>query len=177
MRARSVRTGAVAALLAAAALTACGGGQDNADDTAAPGDGKTKSSPAPATSSPPAKPSPSFTAADGDDLDACKDADCEVTVSEPVTIRFKGPAGPTTLSVTEVARNKVEYTVKSDNGRSSGGATGPGQGCLTVLRSTGSGNTCGGVSPDTAPSPQPDAVVIQMTTGPTSTALLQIVSK
>ncbi|MFF2251468.1 hypothetical protein [Streptomyces sp. NPDC058142] len=94
-----------------------------------------------------------------------------------MTIRFKGPAGPATLSVTEVGPNKVEYTVKSGSGRSQGGASGPGQGCITVLRSNGGGNSCSGLGDAARPSPQPDAVVIQATTGEDGTAILRIVSE
>ncbi|WP_240434493.1 hypothetical protein [Streptomyces sp. YIM 130001] len=169
------RAGAVLSVLAAVSLVGCGGGQDEADRSDSPGSGKAKSSPAPATSSPPAEPSPSVTAADGDDLAACKDGNCEVTVADPAEIRFDGPDGQATLSVTKVERNRVEYRIKSGNGKASGGAGGPGQGCITALRATGSGTTCGPTATD-APSAQPKAVVIQMTTGPTGTALLHLVS-
>lgn len=98
-------------------------------------------------------------------------------MTEPVTIRFPAPgdAGRATLSVTKVAPNKIEYEVKSGNNRSSGGAGGPGQGCLTYLRDRGSGNSCGSLAP-TRPSAQPGAVVIQVTTRTDGTALLHIVS-
>ncbi|MGQ5593080.1 hypothetical protein ACUJ8N_15835 [Streptomyces sp. ESR1.13] len=93
-----------------------------------------------------------------------------------MTVDFPGPDGITraTLSVTEVAPNKIEYEVTSGNNRSETGANGPGQGCLTYLRAHGSGNSCGALGP-TRPSPQPGAVVIQATTGTDGTALLHIV--
>ncbi|MFH9731276.1 hypothetical protein [Streptomyces sp. NPDC017260] len=116
-----------------------------------------------------------MSAADGHDPRACSDGNCEIAVSEPVTVRFQGPGGPATLSVTEVGPDRIEYTVKSANGRTQGGASGPGQGCVTVLRDNGSGNSCGGLS-GTRPSAQPDAVVIQATTGPDGTALLRMVA-
>ncbi|MFJ8188674.1 hypothetical protein ACIQ8D_02565 [Streptomyces sp. NPDC096094] len=121
------------------------------------------------------EPEPSVSAADGYDASACTDGNCEIAVSKPVTVRLQGPGGPATLSVTEVGPNKIEYTVKSGNGQSKGGASGPGQGCITALRENGSGNSCGGLS-GTRPSAQPDAVVIQATTGTDGTALLHIVS-
>lgn len=68
-----------------------------------------------------------------------------VTVRSRCPVRFKGPAGPAMLTVTEVGPHKVEYTVKSGNGQSKGGADGSGQGCVTVLRSNGGGNSCGGL--------------------------------
>ncbi|MGM9346754.1 hypothetical protein [Streptomyces salinarius] len=107
----------------------------------------------------PEPPPPS--AADGTDPDACTDGDCEITVTEPVTLHFPAPGGSgrATLSVTEVGPNKIEYEVKSRSNSSRGAATGPGQGCLTYLREHGSGNSCGTLD-HTRPSPRPDTVVI-----------------
>ncbi|MFH9571219.1 hypothetical protein ACH4MG_11795 [Streptomyces sp. NPDC017454] len=121
------------------------------------------------------KPEPSVSAADGHDAHACTDGNCEIAVNKPVTVRFQGPGGPATLSVTEVGPNKIEYAVKSGNGQSKGGASGPGQGCITVLRENGSGNSCGDLS-RTHPSPRPGAVVIQATTTEHGTALLRLIS-
>ncbi|WP_031043619.1 hypothetical protein [Streptomyces sp. NRRL F-5650] len=135
----------------------------------------------PAHDGPNATPSaPLPTAADGTGgtaPDTCTDGNCEITVTRPVTLHFPGPDGITraTLSVTEVAPNKIEYEVKSGNNRSETGASGPGQGCLTHLRDDGSANSCGALRP-TRPSPQPGAVVIQATTGTDGRALLHIVS-
>ncbi len=159
-------------------MTACGGadGADDADDK--PGShGRTSKSPSAQASSGKPSAAPTVSAADGRDVGACADGDCEIAVSEKVTFRFKGPRGPATLSVTEVGPNKVAYTVKSGSGRAKGGATGPGQGCITVLRANGSGNSCGGLGDATRPSPQPDAVVIQAATGEGGTAILHIVSR
>ncbi|MFF1690359.1 MULTISPECIES: hypothetical protein [unclassified Streptomyces] len=134
-------------------------------------------SPSPKTpSTRPSSGQPSASAADGRDVGACADGNCEIAVSSPVTFRFKGPDGTATLTVTEVGPDKVEYTVKSGNGQSKAGATGPGQGCITVLRSNGGGNSCGGLGDATRPSPEPDAVVIQAATGKDGTAILRIVS-
>lgn len=163
-------TGITLAALVALAVSGCGS-TDNADDTSSPSRQVSKP-----TSPPSSSAQPSVSAADGRDVRACADGNCEIAVTGPVTIRFKGPAGPATLSVTEVGPNKVEYTVKSGSGRSQGGARGPGQGCITVLRSNGGGNSCGGLDDTARPSPQPDAVVIQATTGEDGTAILHIVS-
>ncbi|MEU4980500.1 hypothetical protein [Streptomyces sp. NPDC021969] len=163
------------ALMALAALTAltttaCGSTHE-ADDAPprTPRDRPTTSRPAPAP--------PSASPADGTDVSACTDGNCEVAVTEPVTIHFRGPGddGRATLSVTTVGPNEIEYEVKSGNTRSKGGASGPGQGCLTYVRDRGSGNSCGTLD-STRPSPRPDAVVIQATTGTDGTALLHIVS-
>lgn len=102
------------AAMVALAVGGCGS-TDNADDTSSPS--RHSSKPAPA---PPSSAQPSVSAAYGRDVRACADGNCEIAVTGPVTFRFKGPAGPATLSVTEVGPNKVEYTVKSGNGRSKG---------------------------------------------------------
>ncbi|MFF2503872.1 hypothetical protein ACFVTY_10920 [Streptomyces sp. NPDC058067] len=115
-------------------------------------------------------------AADGHDVSACADADCEIAVSQPLTVRFKGPGGPTTLSVTEVGPDKAEFTVKGGNGRSRAGANGEGSGCVTVLSSNGSSTSCGG-APGARPTAEPGTVVIQIATGQDGTAILQIASR
>lgn len=179
-RARACRPGAGIALTVLSALTAIGcGGSDEADGASSRGGDASKSGSAQSSGSPSAdrtaSAESSVSAADGHDIGACADGNCEIAVSGPVTVRFKGPAGPATLSVTEVGLNKVAYTVKSGNGQSKDGASGSGQGCITVLRSNGSGNSSGGLG-DARPSAQPDAVVIQVAAGEEGTAILHIVS-
>ncbi|MFD0413426.1 hypothetical protein [Streptomyces sp. NPDC127108] len=170
--------GLVLAALAPLTVVGCGDSDDTDDRPPSQGKaGKTSKSPTAQASSDEPSAKPSVSAADGSDVGACADGDCEITVSEKVTFRFKGPRGQATLSVTEVGPNKVAYTVKSGSGRSKGGATGPGQGCITVLRSNGSGNSCGGLGDAARPSPQPEAVVIQAATGEDGTAILHIVSR
>ncbi|WP_404793691.1 hypothetical protein [Streptomyces tendae] len=161
------------AALTALTTTACGNTQDPNDDEPAPA---TTPRDRPTTSRSAPQP-PSSSPADGTDAGACTDGNCEIAVTEPVTIRFPAPgdAGRATLSVTKVGPNEIEYEVKSGNNRSNGGASGPGQGCLTYLRDRGSGNSCGTLDP-ARPSPRPGAVVIQATTGTDGTALLHIVS-
>ncbi|MFI6642703.1 hypothetical protein [Streptomyces sp. NPDC050504] len=107
---------------------------------------------------------------------ACADGDCEIAVSGPVTIRVDGPAGPATLSVTEVGPNRIEYTVESGGSRSDNGASGPGQGCLTVLRPHGSGTSCGALGDAARPDPRSGAVVIQVLAGEDGTAIVRVVS-
>lgn len=162
------------AALTALTVAACDS-SDGADATTPPSPERPTASRSATTQSPSPAPEPSVSAADGQDIRACADGNCEVAVAKPVTVRFQGPVGPATLSVTEVGPNKIEYAVKSGNGQSKGGASGPGQGCITVLRENGGGNSCGGL-PGTRPSAQPDAVVIQAATGADGTALLHIVS-
>ncbi|MFH8977153.1 hypothetical protein [Streptomyces sp. NPDC017890] len=163
----------LAALTALTVLTvaACGG-PDGTDAVPASSPDRPAASRSAAHSAV-AEPEPSASAADGDDVSACSDGNCEVTVSKPVTIRLRGPGGAVTLSVTEVGPNEIAYAVTSGNGQSKGSASGPGQGCLTVIGENGSGNSCGGLS-DGRPVAQRDAVVIQVTTGTDGTALLYI---
>ncbi|MGX5212901.1 hypothetical protein ACWKT3_30145 [Streptomyces violaceus] len=165
-------------LAALIALTAAAGCASDSDEPAkasstSPGERPSKTDP---PKRPETTPKPSVSAADGRDITACADGNCEIAVSEPVKIPFKGPRGPATLSVTEVGPNTVAYTVKSGNGQSKGSASGPGQGCITVLRNNGSGNSCGDLGDAGRPSPQPDAVVILAATREVGTVVLQLVS-
>ncbi|MFM9371469.1 hypothetical protein [Streptomyces sp. Da 82-17] len=169
------RTALLAPLtLAVLLLTACGPEEEDRQDVGAAHSGGPSASSGPPTPPPPS-PSPALTAADGDDVAACADGDCEVVVSGPVVVRFDGPGGAATLSVTEVGRHKVAYSVKSGAGRSQGSASGPGHGCLTVLRANGSGNSCGRLAPG-RPERRQDAVVVQLTAAAGGSALLHIVS-
>ncbi|CAM5591939.1 hypothetical protein GCM10010390_78260 [Streptomyces mordarskii] len=179
MRARQAGAGLGLAVLTALAVAGCGGSDETDGAPPRAGQPSASRSTPPSTSptgsrGPSAK--PSVSAADGRDVAACADGNCEIAVSGPVTVRFTSPAGPATLSVTEVGPNKVEYTVKSGDGRSQGGASGPGQGCITVLRDHGSSNSCGRVG-TMRPAAQPGAVVILMAAGEDGTAILRIVSR
>lgn len=171
MRARRVGAGVVLGVLVTQAVIGCGGSEQVLD--AYP----PETSVSAARSAEPA-PNPSAVAAPpvaGQDISECADGDCRIAVSEAVKIRFKGPFGPATLAVTEVGPDLVEYTVKSHGGQSTGVVSGPGSGCVTVLRRDGSGNSCGGVA-DARPSPRPGAVVIQLAARQDGTAVIDIVS-
>ncbi|CAL9578756.1 hypothetical protein [Streptomyces sp. enrichment culture] len=176
MRPRSLRSRATSTTLAALTaltLTACSNADEPDSTPSTPPNGPTAPHP---TTEPPTPPTPVPSAADGADTGACTDGNCEIAVTKPVTIHFPAPdGGRATLSVTEVGPNKIEYEVKSANGQSKGGASGPGQGCLTYLRENGSGNSCGRLDP-TRPTARPDTVTIQATTTTTGTGLLHIVS-
>ncbi|MGV9856588.1 hypothetical protein ACWDWU_48830 [Streptomyces sp. NPDC003442] len=170
---------AVMAVLTALTVAGCGG-SDTTDGAPAHRGNPSESRSARPSGSPSGGPgasaNPSVSAADGRDVGACADGDCEIAVSERVTVRFKGPAGPATLTVNEIGPNKIMYTVKSGNNRSQGGASGPGQGCITVLRDHGSSNSCGRVS-TMRPAARPGSVVILMAAGEDGTAVLHIVSR
>ncbi|OPF83252.1 hypothetical protein VT50_0205625 [Streptomyces antioxidans] len=176
----SGRTAAVAAVLTAVTVAGCGGPPDTADGVPPHRGNPSESRSAQPSDSPSgglsASAAPSASAAaDGGDIADCADGDCAIAVSQRVTVPFEGPAGPATLTVDELGPNKVTYTVTSGGNRSRGGASGPGQGCVTVLRDRGSSNVCGRVS-TMQPSAQPGAVVILMAAGEDGTAALRIVS-
>lgn len=168
---RSRKTSTTFAALSALTLTACSNSDEPDATPSTPPNGPTAPHP---TTQPPPVPVPS--AADGADTGACTDGNCEIAVTKPVTIHFPAPGGGrTTLSVTEVGPNRIEYEVKSANGQSNAGASGPGQGCLTYLRENGSGNSCGRLG-TTRPTARPNTVTIQATTTTTGTGILHIVS-
>jgi hypothetical protein len=163
---RPVALLATASALTALALTAC----DSETQTGTPTGTPTTTTGKPVIS--PSSSRPRATAADGDDIRACADAACEITVSEPVTIPFDGPEGRTELSVTEVGRNKLHYKVTSADGHSSGSAEGAGWGCFAVLGVDSSSSGCGPAAP--APSAPSGTVVIQLTTGEDGVAVIRI---
>ncbi|MEU6246728.1 hypothetical protein [Glycomyces sp. NPDC047010] len=105
------------ALLAAAALSACGG--QPADDTASDDSAADATTGAETTTAEPTGAEPTaLTAADGADYAACADGACEVAVAEPVDITA-GEALP--FSVTAVTGEGIEFSISS-GGSSVGGS-------------------------------------------------------
>ncbi len=172
-------TGIALAALSLSAVAGCGG-----SDRAGGPSPSTPPAPAPpspkrpsARPTPSPTPTPSISTADGRDVRACADGDCQIAVSAPVTFPFAGPAGRATLAVTKVGPNDIEYKVTAHGNESAGGASGRGEGCVTVLRADGGGNSCGAVpKPASRPRAQAHAVVIQAAFGPDGTAILTLVS-
>ncbi|MFI8851016.1 hypothetical protein ACIGW3_12650 [Streptomyces sp. NPDC053499] len=158
--------------LVLAAVAGCGGSDSDADgkDSAKPA----ASRPGEGRSSAAAGPTPKVTAADGSDPAACTDGNCEIAVSDPVTVRFKVAGKPAKLSLTQVGENEVGYKVTSGSSRTSGEASGKGSGCTAVFRSGGSNSVCGpaGKPPDKVDG----AVVVQVASGADGTAILRLVS-
>ncbi|SDD91048.1 hypothetical protein [Streptomyces prasinopilosus] len=170
-RGRRAAVGRVVTVLAAVALAGCGGPGE--EGRGIPGDTR----PAASRSGADAPPvSPSVPAADGRDPAACADGDCEIAVSGPVAVRFDGPAGRTTVSVSEVGPHRIEYAVESGNGRSASGTEGRGHSCRTVLRAGGSATSCGAAGDGGPPGARPGTVVVQVVPGEDGTALLRVVS-
>ena len=95
---------AVPALLPVLLLTACGGDESAADESAKKSPTTSPTSAAPTSTSPSPSPTPPpdpETAADGRNLRACRDGKCEVVVKPGDVIRFndKVGAGPLTITV------------------------------------------------------------------------------
>lgn len=100
-------------LTVAGAVSACGGSPTASTTTppSSPAPASTSvraasSSAAPTTSKAP-KPFP--TAADGTNLRACADGDCEILVTGPVTIRFNRSLGMSSLDITAVSSAGVDF--------------------------------------------------------------------
>lgn len=155
------RTGCLLAVLIAPAVTGCGAVDQSSGQV----------QPSLSHSAPASSPA----AADGDDPEACADGNCEIVVSEPVTIHFEIAGAPATLSLTKVGRNEVGYKVTSGANRTSGEANGDGWGCVAVLTRTGSSSSCG-TSAARPPAGQDGAVVLQVVAGADGTATLRLVS-
>ncbi|AXK37017.1 hypothetical protein DVA86_01860 [Streptomyces armeniacus] len=158
------------------AAAGCGGSDgDDGGDGGSSGKGPSRTAGA-AEKSGGSSPSPSVTAADGSDTGACADGNCEVTVSKPVTFPFKAPGGRAELSVTKVGPNAVDYTVKrAGGGTVKGGASGTDSGCISALRSSGGGTSCGRVG-SSPPAKQDGAVLLQVASGADGTAVVTLVS-
>lgn len=52
------------------------------------------------------------------DVAACRDGDCTIRVTGPVEIPLDGRVGPTALSVSQVGRYAVVFTLATPTGRS-----------------------------------------------------------
>lgn len=103
------------ALLAVLLLTACGGGEPAAAPAGAP---PTSATPSPDRSAPTAA-----TAADGRDLNACRDGECEVVVEAGDVLRFDGGLGTDPLTVVS---SGATFTITDQSGFTasiSGGGT------------------------------------------------------
>lgn len=86
-------------------------------------------SPAPTVAQPPA--------ADGSDIGACYDGECEISVSRPVRIPLDGRSGFDAVTVEAIEPNSVRFRVDYPNGSGSGSASRGG----TVTFSSGTGST------------------------------------
>ena len=95
--------------------------------------------------------------ADGSDVSACGDGNCEILVSGPVEIKVNGHGGINTLSVVKVAPPGLSFTLKSDGGTGSGELQ---PNCTLTFHKYGEGSSCGG--PQTPPPEQTGVLALQV---------------
>jgi hypothetical protein len=116
------------------------------------------------------------TAADGTDLAACADGNCEVEVSGPVDISLTGHAsGITTLSVIELVSDGFSFTMASNGSeRGSGDLRG---GCILTFYSSGGGSSCPGPDQELPPpAPEAGALAMQLVGARDGTVVFRLVS-
>jgi hypothetical protein len=114
-------------------------------------------------------------AADGTDLAACADGNCEVEVSAPVDIPLTGQAGGITmLSVTEVTPDDFSFTTVSNGGGT--GSGGLSEGCIARQTSNGGSSMCPGPDPDLPLPVEPGVLAIQPVELADGTAVLRLAS-
>ncbi|GAB3441860.1 hypothetical protein [Actinophytocola sediminis] len=133
------------ALLVLVAVSGCVSRTGGTDGTPVPGDREPEQAPP--------------TAADGSDVSACADGDCEVLLEDSQTI----PVPDGTLTITLVGDNRVEYEVSIAGGGSSGSTEGN---CVSTftLDGTGSGSVCAaGGGPALEPDPGPGELAMVVT--------------
>ena len=97
---------------------------------------------APNTTSPAKTTTPSPSAADGKNVAACADGNCEVLLTGPVDIDLGGHGDVATMSVTGIDSSGVHVSLKD-----TGGGTGTadlGTGCTLTFVDGGGGSSCGG---------------------------------
>ena len=107
-------------LAVAGATTACGGSTTAPSATPpSPAPTSTSASAASSSAAPPTTntaPKPFPAAADGTNLRACADGDCEVLVTGPVTIRLAKGLGISSLDITAVSPAGVDFRSTSPSG-------------------------------------------------------------
>jgi hypothetical protein len=135
----------VLVLLTALAVAGCGASPDRAG-TAPSGDESSTRAAAPVT------------AADGTNVAACADGNCEILVSGPIDIELNEHGGLTRLSVVEVGPSGLGFTTTTPGGSGSGEIQGD---CTLTFFEGGQGSSCGG---DQAP-PQKRTGVLAMQLG------------
>lgn len=114
---------------------------------------------------------PPVTPADGTNVSACADGNCEVLVSGPVDIELNGHGGIDTLSVVKVAPPGLSFKMKSDGGTGSG-ALDPN--CTLKLHKYGQGTSCGGNQPP--PPAETGVLALQVASTAKGGVVLRLVS-
>jgi hypothetical protein len=112
------------------------------------------------------------TAADGTDVEACADGNCEVLIESSTTVPVPGG----TLSLTLAGGDRVEYEVNIKGSKGSGSAEGN---CVSTftLDGTGSGSTCyAGEGPTPDPEPRPGEMAMVIAGQDSGSAVLVLVT-
>lgn len=98
-------------------------------------------------------------AADGTNLDACADGNCEVELSGPVTIPLSGQGGGlVALEVDRLGDSGIEFTTSTSAGSAGSGELA--EGCTLTFYEGGGGSSC--VSGGEPPRPERETGVLAM---------------
>ncbi|MFI0486338.1 hypothetical protein [Actinomadura sp. 9N215] len=155
----SRRRAAVSIALTALAAAGCGASDDGARPE------QSESSPAP--TNPAVTASPAATAADGTNVSACGDGNCEILVSGTVAIDPRRHGGLKKLSLTEYHSSELTFKAESREGTSTGNLM---QGCTVLLTKFGESRHCsvaeGGSPLPPAPAPKQTGVIAMQIVGP-----------
>jgi hypothetical protein len=184
-RARQKRMwlGCLLAGLAGLAMAGAGCGSDSGDDEAsdrtrasgeranAANTSTTAEPPSSTTSTTIARPR----AADGTNIAACADGNCEVELSGPVDIPLTGQGGGITmLSVTEVTADDFRFTTTSGPGQT--GSGGLGEGCISRLTSNSASSGCPGPDPNQPLPAEPGVLSLQPVSLTNGSAIVRLAS-
>jgi hypothetical protein len=178
-RPRRVWLAGVLAGLAALAMAGCG--SDSGDDQEASGERanaantSTTAEPTSSTTSSTATTIARPRAADGTNIAACADGNCEVELSGPVDIPLTGQGGGITLlSVTEVTADDFRFTTTSGPGQT--GSGGLGEGCISRLTSNSASSGCPGPDPNQPLPAEPGVLSLQPVSLTDGSAIVRLAS-
>lgn len=113
-------------------------------------------------------------AADGTNVAACADGNCEVAISRPVAITLSGTGDVDTLTVTKVGPDGFDFKTSAKDGGTGSGNLARGD-CVSTSWGGGGGLTCG---KDLDPAERQDGVLAMQIVGKTDQGalVLRIVS-
>jgi hypothetical protein len=167
-------------LVAGLVVAGCGSGDDwpavDHGDHDRGASGEARASTSRATAEPTTSTLPP--AADGTDLAACADGNCEVAVSRPVDIPLTGQGGITTLSVDELTSDGFSFSATSNGGGSrSGSLSGA---CTATFSSTANGSglssMCTAGQEPPAASREPGVLSLQLLSATDDGVVVRLVS-
>jgi hypothetical protein len=126
---------------------------------------------------PKSKPGPSASravAADGSNLTACSDGNCEVLVRTPARIALTGQGDVTSLSLETLDAKGLHFTVTSTGGGTSTASIQ--HGCTLSFYEGGGGSSCTAGGAQNAPSPRTGVLAVQLPWQGRDTAILRLVA-